>query len=94
LKGLKGQEAHVSAFWRYSTFSVWRAGSLGQLVFESLVWSGFLMLRGLNHNFNQSAFSQKPKKPDWTAKDHRPRFFVVFRLVSVFTGFNWFITGL
>ncbi|KIJ94612.1 hypothetical protein K443DRAFT_110098 [Laccaria amethystina LaAM-08-1] len=34
------------------------------VVFESLVWSGFLMLRGLN----QSAFSQKPKIVDWTTK--------------------------
>ncbi|KIK05947.1 hypothetical protein K443DRAFT_90377 [Laccaria amethystina LaAM-08-1] len=34
------------------------------LVFKSPVWSSFLVLRGLN----QSAFFQKLKRPDQTAK--------------------------
>jgi hypothetical protein len=37
-------------------------------LFKSLVRSGFSMLRGLNHNHNWSAFSQKPKRPDQTTK--------------------------
>jgi len=40
--------------------------------------------------------AEGPCQKNWTGpqKDHRPWFFVVFRLVLVFTGFNWFITGL
>jgi hypothetical protein len=65
-----------------------------KVVFESPVQSGFLVLRGLNHNCDQSAFSQKLKRPNQTTKRPQTTFFVVFRPVSVCTGFNWFMTGL
>ncbi|EDQ98569.1 uncharacterized protein LACBIDRAFT_299166 [Laccaria bicolor S238N-H82] len=38
------------------------------LVFESPVWSGFLMPRGVNRDRNRSAFSPEVKRPDRTAK--------------------------
>jgi hypothetical protein len=46
-----------------------------QIVFKSPVWSGFLVLMGLNRNRNRSAFSQKLKRPDWTAKNRGLRSF-------------------
>jgi len=39
------------------------------LVFESPVWSGFLMPKGFNRNRNWSAFFLEVKKPDRTAKN-------------------------
>ena len=39
------------------------------LVFESPVWSGFLMPKGFNRNRNRSAFFLEVKKPDRTAKN-------------------------
>jgi len=40
-----------------------------RLVFESPVWSGFLMPKGFNRNRNRSAFFLEVKKPDRTAKN-------------------------
>ena len=39
------------------------------LVFESPVWSSFLMPKGFNRNLNRSAFFLEVKKPDRTAKN-------------------------
>jgi hypothetical protein len=50
-------------------------GSMSKVVFKSPVWSGFLVLRGLNCNCNRSAFSQKLKRPDRTAKNRGQRSF-------------------
>jgi len=61
-----------AAFWSIDNFfllsKISEKTSWWDLVFISPVQSGFLMLRGLNRNRNRSAFSQKPKKPDRTAK--------------------------
>ena len=64
------------------------------VVFESPVRSSFLMPKGFNRNRNQSPFSQKSKDRTGLQKDCRPQFFAVFRPVSVFIGFNRFMTGL
>jgi len=59
-----------------------------ELVFESPVWSGFLMPKSFNHNRNRSAFFLEVKKP---------RSAVFLRSLdrfSVYIGFNRFMTGL
>ena len=64
------------------------------LVFESSVPSGFLMPKGFHRNRNRSALSQKSKDRTGPQKDCRLQFFAVFRPISVFIGFNQFMTGL
>jgi len=51
------------------------------LVFESPVWSGFLMPKGFNRNRNRSAFFLEVKKPDRTAKTAVCGLFAVLRPV-------------
>jgi len=53
------------------TGSAWQS----LLVFESPVWSGFLMPKGFNRNRNRSAFFLEVKKPDRTAKNRGLRSF-------------------
>ena len=58
------------------------------IVFESPVWSGFLMPKGFNRNHNRSAFFPEVKRLNRTAKRLQSVVFAVFRPVSVFIGFN------
>jgi hypothetical protein len=60
------------------------------LVFKSPVWSGFLVLRGLNCNRNRSAFFPEAKKTGPDRKKPRSAVFLRslgrFRSAAVLTG--------
>src|SRR6267378_4523917 len=45
-----------------SVFDVANVSKVSKLVFESLVWSSFLVPQGFNHNHNWSAFLLEVKK--------------------------------